>query len=105
MDRKGFCECVRQSLSPRHEVHFPPEFEGKRVSSKKAVEGCDVLLADVSLPSTGVGIELGYAEFLGKQVILLKESDKPLQASVAMLSKPCIDYFDFQDLSEKLKLI
>jgi hypothetical protein len=46
---------------------------------------CDVLVAEVSTPSLGVGYELGRAEAMGKPVICLYRpaSERPLSAMVA----------------------
>jgi len=47
--------------------------------------GCDLLVAEVSVPSLGVGYELGYAVALKKPVLCLykSESGRPLSAMIA----------------------
>lgn len=44
---------------------------------------CDVLVAEVSTPSLGVGVELAEAQHLGKPVICLCEHDVALSAMVS----------------------
>jgi 2'-deoxynucleoside 5'-phosphate N-hydrolase len=46
---------------------------------------CDLLVAEVSVPSLGVGYELGYAVALKKPVLCLYKSDseRPLSAMIA----------------------
>lgn len=39
----------------------------------EGIEACDVLVADISEYSIGVGVEIGYAFGLGKQIILVAE--------------------------------
>ncbi len=43
---------------------------------------CDVVVAEVSVPSLGVGVELAEAQHLGKPVICLCEQDVALSAMV-----------------------
>lgn len=40
------------------------------------IEACDVLIAEVSTPSHGVGYEIGYAISLGKPVLCLHHEQK-----------------------------
>ena len=49
------------------------------------LSACDLLVAEVSVPSLGVGYELGYAVALKKPVLCLYRSDfeRPLSAMIA----------------------
>ena len=42
----------------------------------KWIEDCDALIAEVSVPSHGVGYEIGYALGLGKPVLCLHHEDR-----------------------------
>ena len=41
----------------------------------------DILVADVSIPSTGVGYEIGFAENLGKKILCLYREGSPQKIS------------------------
>ena len=49
------------------------------------LKACDCLVAEVSMPSLGVGYELGYAVALNKPVLCFykSESERPLSAMIA----------------------
>ncbi len=47
------------------------EDEHVYIRDTKWIDMCDVLIAEVSIPSLGVGYEIAYAESKGKQVICL----------------------------------
>lgn len=48
------------------------------------LKGCDLVVAEVSQPSLGVGYELGWAVTLGKPTLCLRRaSDRPLSAMIA----------------------
>jgi hypothetical protein len=46
------------------------------------IEGCDLLVAEVSTPSHGVGYEIAYALGLGKRVLCLHRSGLPVSKMI-----------------------
>jgi len=46
------------------------------------VENCDVLIAEVSVPSHGVGYELGYALHAGKPVLCLYQKERKVSKMI-----------------------
>lgn len=77
-------EPIRQSeLSKQHTFIFP--HEGEVVDSKESLAKCDLVIAEVSLSSTGLGIELGWANDLKKNIVCLykkKELNHPDPSSL-----------------------
>ena len=70
---------MHSRISDRHKLIFPHRSEF--TNSKKIIRECDLILADVSYPSTGLGIELGWAEEFNKDVICIhREGEKPSSA-------------------------
>lgn len=73
-------EPLMRELSTTHEIILPHELE-TGLNSKDIIKTCDVVLAEVSFPSTGQGIELGWADAAGVPIICIHKSDaKPSQA-------------------------
>ena len=53
---------IRKSyLNNEHEIILPIE-NGREVITKEMIKSCDLVIAEVSYPSTGMGIELGWAD-------------------------------------------
>lgn len=70
------------------------------------VRESEVVVAEVSTPSLGVGYEIGQAEALGKKIICLyrEDSEKRLSAMIAGNSKlEVMVYKDIEDIKEILK--
>lgn len=70
------------------------------------IEESDLMIAEVSMPSLGVGYELSYAERLGKRIICLCDHSVNLSAMVA--GNPnfeIIRYEDSNDLLNQLNVI
>lgn len=67
------------------------------------LKSCDIIIAEVSEPSHGVGIEIGISYCLGLKIILLQEKGK--QATKLAQGIPnviIIEYDNLEDLKEKL---
>ena len=64
----------------------------------------DIVIAEVTLPSLGVGYELAYAESIGKRIVCLYEQDKNLSAMIkGNKNFEIIAYANIEELLEKLK--
>lgn len=85
-----------------HEFIFPHEKSNTAVYSKSIIASSDLFITEVSFPSTGLGIELGWANDLGCEILCLHRLDsKPSDA----LNTICSDYIAYQntnDMIEKL---
>ena len=72
----------------------------------KWINKCDVIVAEVSVPSLGVGYEIGYAESIGKIVICLYDINADKQLSF-MLSgnnnNTIIKYDNLENAKKALK--
>ncbi len=66
---------------------------------------CDVLVAEVSIPSLGVGYELGYAVALKKPVLCLcrQKSEHALSAMIA--GNPAIKTASYDSIDEAKKIM
>jgi nucleoside 2-deoxyribosyltransferase len=67
------------------------------------IKEADVVVAEVTNTSLGVGYELGFAESLGKKIIALyrKSEDKRLSAMIAGNKNiNCVEYKEVSDLPE-----
>ena len=59
------------------------------------IEACDMVVAEVSTPSLGVGYELCYAEQLGIPIIVLY--DKSVNVSAMILGNPYFDLIPYEN--------
>ena len=82
------------SLAQEHEFIFPHIDSEKPFESKKTFEAneCQLIIAEVSLPSTGQGIELGWANMKQLPIIALHNSQAKISGSLAGLCKKIIPY-------------
>lgn len=68
-----------------------------------AINDCDVLVADVTYPSIGVGFEIMYALNKSKQVICISKTRRISNILKGATAIEIIYYSKFDDLSKKMK--
>lgn len=67
-------------LTREYDFSFPHDDEGI-VNSKEIIKNTDIVLAEVSYASTGMGIELGWADTLSIPIVAIyNEQHKPSSA-------------------------
>jgi len=73
-------------------------------NSREYITNCDVVITEVSYPSTGMGIELGLASYTSTPIICIyKKKTKPSR-SLKEISKTFIEYQDSDDLITRLEM-
>lgn len=94
---------IRNSdLGSRHEIVFPHETD-EFVNSKNIIKDCDLVIAEVTYPATGLGIELGWAEMLSKPVLCVYKKGSKLSGSLKVVTNDFIEYSDSDDLIKKIE--
>lgn len=64
------------------------------------IEESDLLVAEVSTPSHGVGFEIGYALFHGKPVLCLYKQDVVVSKMITGNPHPLLSVLSYRDLRE-----
>jgi 2'-deoxynucleoside 5'-phosphate N-hydrolase len=69
------------------------------------LDECDVLVAEVSVPSLGVGYELGRAVALKKPVLCLHQSGSDRALSAMIAGNPGIQTFAYSSIDEARQIL
>ena len=100
--RNGLYKPIRASrLNSQHEIFLPHEQEHK--NTKTVIESSEIVIAEVSFPSTGEGIELGWANSAGVPVVCVHQMEAKLSRSLEAVSKSFLAYSDPEDLINKIE--
>jgi hypothetical protein len=67
------------------------------------VKECNVLVAEVSTPSLGVGYEIALAEKLGKKIVCLYNTDSTKKLSAMIRGNPNIKTIPYSTIEEAKK--
>ena len=89
-------------ISKENEIILPHE-DDVNISTKEIIEKCDLVVAEVSYPSTGQGIELGWANTLEVPIVCIhKEGSRP-SLSLGRVANDFLSYADAKDMILKLE--
>ena len=102
--RKELYDPIKNSsLAREHTFIFPHEKSEELFSSKDFFQnGCDLIIAEVSYPATGLGIELGWANMLKVPVVCIYKKDSILSGSLKAVTNTFLQYSDTSDLIDKI---
>lgn len=91
-----------KSLS-MHTFFFPHDEANKLVKTKEIIKNYDLVIAEVSLPATGLGIELGYADCFNTPILCIYEKGAKVSSSLKFVTNNFIEYDGSKDLIEKIE--
>lgn len=94
---------VLENGNLNQEFIFPHKNSDSPFNSKELFEsrGCDLVLAEVSHPATGQGIELGWADANQIPIICIYKKGSEISGSLKVISDDFIEYDN--DLIEELR--
>lgn len=90
-------------LYSQHRFFLPHEPENANIAAKEELEQTDLLIAEVSQPSTGQGIELGLASTKGVRIVCFYKAGSKPSGSLRFVTDNIIEYRDTDDLLAKIK--
>lgn len=96
---------LRESpLSSEYDLVLPHEHAETPFNSRELIHSgkCDLILAEVSFPSTGQGIELGWADAAGIPIICFYKKDAKIAGSLKVICDTFVEYSDASEMISKL---
>jgi nucleoside 2-deoxyribosyltransferase len=69
------------------------------------IRACDVLIAEVSVPSHGVGYEIGFALGLGKRVLAIHKEGRKVSKMISGNPDPCLKVASYETPEHAVTLI
>lgn len=93
---------LASKIASEHVLVFPHDKTPEH-SAKEVIKGCQMLIAEVSLPGTGIGIMLGWANAFGIPVICVNRGGAVVSNSLKFVSNVYLEYTDSTDLVKQLE--
>jgi hypothetical protein len=87
----------------RYQFFLPHDNLVVPTNSKKIIAHSNLFIAEVSYPSTGLGIELGWASDLNVRIICIHRKDCQPSSSLKFISKNIVEYITPGDMIMKLE--
>lgn len=85
-----------------HEIVLPHLNSDVPYNSKDYFELCDLMIAEVSYPSLGLGVELGWANAKNIPILALYKEESTPSNSVTAVTKNVVSYKDEADLVNQI---
>ncbi len=70
-----------------HQIILPHDNSPQPSNSKELIANCDLIIAEVSYPSTGQGIELGWADDLNISIYAIYREGFKYSSSLNLIAK------------------
>lgn len=98
--KKELYEPIRQSsLNNEHTFVLPHETSDDPFNSKDYLKNeVDLMIAEVSKPATGLGIELGWADSCKVPIICIYRKGSKVSGSLKVVSKNFVEYSNSKEL-------
>ncbi len=93
---------IRESALNQMYSFFLPHEGDKNVNTKVEIQSSDLILAEVSFPATGSGIEIGWADAANITLLCIYKEGMKISGSLKFLTDDFIEYSSSQDLVSKL---
>lgn len=87
-------------LNSEHKIFLP--HEKNIVKTRDIIQNCDLILAEISYPSTGQGYELGWADIFKIPILFFCKKGSNPSPSLRTLMNSFIWYEDADDMIKKL---
>ena len=86
-----------------HELIFPHVWHAENKSTKEFLKDAGLVIGEVSHPSTGQGIEFGWADMMNVPILFLRKTGAKSSSALKYLKGDYIDYASENGLTEKVK--
>ena len=106
--QKELYDPIRKSpLSERYTILMPFETENMPYEVKPFFRSgkCDVLIAECSHPSIGIGLEIGWANMSGIKIVCIYKKGIMASAALKMVSDYFLEYDDAKDLTTQIERV
>ena len=93
---------IRASKLNAEYTFILPHEEKTDKNNKVELEESHLIIAEVSFPSTGLGIELGWASIKNIPIICISREGCKISSSLNYVTKDFVTYFDPTDMIAKI---
>lgn len=103
--KKELYEPIRNSsLNNKYTFIFPHENRNQSFDSKNIIPKCNLVISEISYPSTPMGIELGWANKDNVRIVFIYKQEIKISESLKTVSNDFIEYSSTEDMIKKLEL-
>src|SRR3989338_4070350 len=87
-----------------HELIFPHVWNAQNKSTKEFLKDTGLVIGEVSYPSTGQGVEFGWADTMNIPILFLRKQGAKSSSALKYLKGDYIEYASEGELIEKVRM-
>lgn len=92
----------QSNLNDSYQFYFPHQTSITPINTREIIQNSTLVIAEVSCPSTGQGIELGWANVFNLPILCFYRENHQFSSSLQVLTQNIFSYNDTQDLLKKI---
>lgn len=92
-------------LNNNHTFILPHEVSASSNNSRAFYSEFDLFIAEVSMPATGLGIELGWAYDSNIPIVCISKKGKKISSALRAVTNNFFEYETSEELKDLLKII
>ena len=93
---------IKNSNLIKNHTFFLPHDSDKIINSKELISNCDLVIAEISLPSIGQGIELGWADYAKTPILCICKKGTTISSSLKFITNNIVIYENVEDMINKI---
>ena len=93
---------IKKSNLVKGNNFFFPHENNKTINTKEIISDSDLVIAEASLPATGQGIELGWADYAQIPILCIYEKGLKISSSLKFITNNFIEYENVEDMINKI---
>ena len=90
-------------IAKENHIIFPHYEINKQMNTKNIIKESDLVIAEVSLSTTGLGIELGWADYTQTPILCIYQEGYKYTSSLKFITDYFIEYQDEVDMMNKIE--
>lgn len=94
----------QSKLNTLYQFYFPHQTSITPENTQAIIKSSAIILAEASFPSTGQGIELGWASFFNLPIICLHHEHTKPSSSLQVITPDVFSYNDTRDMLDKVTM-
>lgn len=104
--QKEIYDPIRQNIElPDTEIILPHEPGHNEKNGREFYDSLDLMIAEVSYPATGLGIELGWAFDSSTPIVCIHKTDAELSGSLRAVTDHFYQYDSIEELINLIKTL
>ena len=93
---------MKSDLNGEYEFVFP-HLTDKTFNSQEVIEDSDLFIAEISIPSLGLGIAIGRAEMKNKKILCIHKALVKTPSSLKYVNVDVVSYENSDDMINKIR--